>query len=210
MARDRSRRHQRVFGENDVPEGEVHPTAVRKPAIDAPLPAPSGLRLKYKRNAPHDNLQLYECTILPAHEGDKTWWMLWMHVRREDGVPATIAVPIAVGGASAESGGPSGPGDNRIWGLAKTNDQSAWQVTSPVNLLSGVDGKFELAIGRQADRQSLWHQQPCVTGVPGNLDWMEGPPPPPLKATEDESDGLYAGVPMAPADAPAQPTPPAE
>ena len=200
MSRERSRRHARVFGDVPVPEGEsqARQTAGAAAVTGAPLPAPAGLVLNYLPDGDIEGLKLYWCTIREARDGDKVWWMLWFHVRREtDGSDVVFGVPVNPGGPFIENG----PG-GKTWGLAPTSDPLAWQISPSINVIQG-ETAHEVHPGDQPGKQSIWHQTPNLAGV-RDQPWMHGPPPAP--APEPESTG-YAEVPMAPT---APTAPPAE
>jgi hypothetical protein len=122
--------------------------------------------LAYRSFVLVEDLRPGECTVHQAKSVDGTrWWLLWLHVYREDraGALINLAVPVAPHASYTETG----PG-GRTWGLAPAGP-GRWAVSPSVD----AKGANEFVPGHAQDaRRSIWHQTPTLVDVPNGEAWQ--------------------------------------
>jgi hypothetical protein len=126
--------------------------------------------LAYRSFVLVEDLQPGECTVHRAKSADgANWWLLWMHVYRQDrpGVLIDLAVPVAPHASYTETG----PG-GRTWGLAPAGS-GRWLVSPSVDAKSEKDPVPGHA---QDTRPSIWHKNPVLVGVPDGEAWQTATP----------------------------------
>jgi hypothetical protein len=112
------------------------------------------------------DLAIGECTIhRAAKDGAGKWWLLWMRITRNDGVPEDIAVPVSPGGHYAEDG----PG-GKTWGF-NPGAAGTWIVSPSINVLETSD----LHPGDHPKEVSVWHENVTVEDVPADVPWTGVP-----------------------------------
>lgn len=125
------------------------------------------MNLAYRSFVPVEALKPNECTIHRAADSEgRRWWLLWANVYRDDkvGELIDIAVPVNPGGGYIEAG----PG-GKTWGL---NDVGGgiWAISPSINVID-VAGSHRAHPGPHQTAQSIWHQTPCLVGMPTPYQW---------------------------------------